>query len=305
LLSTIEHPQYLPIFKTEGLKIKDYQIEVREIRCSSLLHKLNFGVSFTSEYTINLYRGCTLNCSYCYAPSLIHDERQWGSYVDAKINAPNVLEKELAGTERDVVFISSASDPYQVVESRYRITRRCLVVLHKHQFPILILTRSPLVIRDLDILRKFEWVRVGFSISSLSDQSYEPGVPKLEVRLKALRKLKEAKIKTWISLAPIVPGIKLIDFKSLFAKLKEAGISAISLGVLRFTGYEASKIMFEKRTGIDSTEALANGVEIIGEVEELAESAGLDISCRSLEWRQRLGQHGANGKEYSSIEHFF
>jgi DNA repair photolyase len=289
----------MPIFETPSFRIKDQAIEVRETRCSTLLHKLNFGAR-SSEYTINPYKGCTHSCSYCYAPSLIHDERRWGSYVDVKINASSVLDKELRQTGKEVVFISSASDPYQPIEAKYKIARHCLQVLQRHSFPVLVLTRSPLVLRDLDILRKFEWARVGFSVSSLSDQFYEPGVPKLHVRLKALEKLKQAKIKTWVSLAPIAPGIGLTNFKWLFAKLREIGISAISLGMLRFNGYEASRIMFEERTGIDSTEALAGGAEILAEVRVLAEHAGLDTSCSSLEWQQLSKE-----PKYGLIEHFF
>ncbi|MDH2901963.1 MAG: hypothetical protein PXY39_13425 [archaeon] len=237
-------------------------------------------------------------------PSLVHDERQWGSYVDVKINAPSVLEKELKEIEKDIVFISSASDPYQSVEAKYKITRQCLQVLERHRIPVLILSRSPLVLRDLDILSKFEWARVGFSISSLSNQFFEPGVPKLEVRLKALQKLKEAKIKTWVSLAPIAPTIRLTNFKWLFEKLKDVGVSAISLGLLRFIGYEASRRMFEERTGIDSNVALENSVEIIAEVRDLAEQVGLDTSCSSLEWFQRQEEREKRA-EYSRMEYFF
>ena len=129
-------------------------------------------------------------------------------------------------------------------------------------------------------------------------------MPKLEVRLKALQKLKDAKIKTWVSLAPIVPAIRLTNFKWLFEKLKDAGVSAISLGLLRFIGYETSRRMFEERTGINSRKALENSVEIIAEVRDLAEQAGLDTSCSSLEWVQKQ-QESEKRAEYSRMEYFF
>jgi DNA repair photolyase len=285
LSNFLEEQSYLKFFETAALQINEQEIRVKETRCSSLLHAMNYGGrrSSADEYTINLYKGCTHNCSYCYAPSLVHDERAWGSYVDAKINAPLVLEKELREIpEKKVVFISSASDPYQPVEARYKLTRRCLQILQRHNFPVLVLTRSPFILRDLDILRKFEWVRVGFSISSMSGEFFEPGVPKLEARISALRKLNEEDIKTWVSLAPVAPQIQLTNFKWLFRRLRDAGISAISVGMLRFTGYEASRVMFEERTGVDSGNALANGAEVIAEIKQLAESAELDTSCRSL-----------------------
>ena len=91
-------------------------ISVRETRCSTLIHKLNYRSS--TGYTVNLYKGCTHGCVYCYAPSLTHDERRWGSYVDVKVNAPSVLGRELRGLEKEEVFLSSASDPYQPVEAK-------------------------------------------------------------------------------------------------------------------------------------------------------------------------------------------
>jgi DNA repair photolyase len=286
--SAAENTEYVKFLDTPDLLIKDREIKISETRASSLLHRLDYGGrSSGEELTINVYKGCTHNCSYCYAPSLIHDERKWGSYVDVKINAPLVLERELREmAEKKVVLVSSASDPYQAVESKYKITRHCLQVLRRHQYPVIILTRSPLVLRDLDELKEFEWLRVGMSISSLTGDFFEPGVPNLEARLKTLEKLGEEGIKTWVSLAPIAPQIRLTNFEWLFRRLKEARISAVSLGMLRFIGYEASRLMFEERTGVDSKKILENGSRIISDLRELAQLNGLDTSCSSLNYQQ-------------------
>jgi len=107
-------------------------IRIRETRCNTLVHPLNFGTA--DGYTANLYKGCTHGCIYCYAPSLTHDERKWGTYVDAKVNAPEVLERELRNLEKQQVFLSSASDPYQPVEAKYKLTRRCLEILDRYDF---------------------------------------------------------------------------------------------------------------------------------------------------------------------------
>jgi DNA repair photolyase len=261
------------------------KVAVREVRCSSVLHRMNFGP--TSEYTVNLYRGCAHACTYCYAPSLVHDERRWGDYVDAKVNAPAVLNRELRSAEKDVIFISSASDPYQPVEAKYKLTRKALGVIRKHDFPALILTRSPLVLRDLDILQRLSWARVGFSISSVSNHFFEPGVPSIEKRIDALCKLRDAGIKTWVSMAPIVPSVILHELESVFAELKRAKISGISLGMLRFIGYEASRVMFEERTGVTSKEALARGSEVMQKARDLAAKHGLDTTLSSLSWRSK------------------
>jgi len=179
-LAQVQHPPTLHSCRA--------RISVRETKCSTLLHKLAYGSS--TGYTANLYKGCTHGCTYCYAPSLTHDERRWGTYVDVKINAPEVLERELRGLRRDEVFLSSASDPYQPVEAKYELTRRCLELLLRNDFPVSILTRSPLVLRDLELLRKFRWVMVGMSITTVPDRQFEPGVPPLERRIDTLKRFR-------------------------------------------------------------------------------------------------------------------
>ena len=243
---------------------------------------MNFGSS--TEYTINLYRGCTHGCTYCYAPSLIHDERRWGDYVDAKINAATVLEKELAKAKKQVVFVSSASDPYQPVEAKFKITRKVLKVLSKHKFPVLLLTRSPLVLRDVDILRELEWVRVGFSISTVPTRFYEPGVPSLDKRVEALAELHDLGITTWVSMAPLVPNLILMNLDQLFRNLKEAEVSSVTIGLLRFVGYEQSRQMFEERSGQSVQKLIEGGSAIRQQVVSKAHEYGLDTSGESLSW---------------------
>ena len=265
-----------------GPHSRNSRLEVREIRCSSLLHEMNFGSS--SEYTINLYRGCTHGCVYCYAPSLIHDERRWGDYVDAKINAASVLDRELARAKKNVVFVSSASDPYQPVEAKFEITRKVLKVLSKHKFPVLLLTRSPLVLRDIDILREFDWIRVGFSISTVPTKFYEPGVPSLEKRLQALTELHDFGITTWVSMAPLIPKLIMTDLDLLFRSLKEVQVSTVTVGLLRFVGYEQSKQMFEERSGQSAEGLMEGGLTVRQQVISKATEYGLDTSGSSLSW---------------------
>jgi DNA repair photolyase len=258
-------------------------LTVREVRCNTLIHPLAYRDS--TGYTANLYKGCTHGCVYCYAPSLTHDERSWGSYADVKVNAPQVLEKELRGLRKDEVFLSSASDPYQPVEARYRVTRRCLEVLLRHRYPVSILTRSPLVLRDLDLLKRFEWVRVGMSITSVPVRRYEPGVPPLQRRIDTLRKLSKAGISTWVSLAPVIPGIILIDLDELFEELSSAGVSSVTFGVLRFAGYEESRLMFEATAGVGTNEALAGREQVIAKLSELVRGYSMVPRDEMPEWR--------------------
>lgn len=258
------------------------KLQIREIQCKTLLHRLEFGGG--SEYTANFYRGCSHGCVYCYVPSLIHDEREWGSFVDAKVNSPVVLDRELREAERNVVFLSSATDPYQAIEARYKITRKCLQVLLNRGFPVTILTRSPLVLRDLDILKKFDWLRVGFSISTVPDRFYEPGVSPLERRIECLKRLSSEGIRTWVSLAPIIPQLVLTDLESLADKLADAGVSSVTAGLLRFQGYEESRAMFERATGKNSALMMEGGDATLEQVRELLRKHALDRSEEMFEW---------------------
>ena len=263
------------------------RLEVREVRCKTLLHDL--GYLGSTSYTANLYKGCTHGCVYCYAPSLTHDERGWGTYVDVKTNAPQVLDRELRGLRMDEVFLSSASDPDQPVEARYGVTRRCLEILLKYKFPVSILTRSPLVLRDLDLLKRFEWLRVGMSITTVPDRKFEPGVPPLRRRINTLRRLADAGISTWVSLAPVIPGIILLDFDELFHELGDAGVGSVSFGILRFAGYEGSMRMFEATAGMSTREALSGkeGVEAV--LSKLVREHGMEHSFQTPGWRPRAG----------------
>ena len=258
------------------------RISVRETKCNTLLHKLVYGSS--RGYTVNLYKGCTHGCTYCYAPSLTHDERRWGTYVDVKVNAPEVLERELRGLRKDEVFLSSASDPYQPVEAKYRLTRRCLESLQRNGFPVSVLTRSPLVLRDLDLLRTFRWVRVGMSITTVPVRRFEPGVPPLERRIDTLKKLAEAGITTYVSLAPVIPGIMMVDLERLFEDLRDAGVSAVSFNLLRFAGYEESRKMFEEAARMSADEALAGRDDTMTKLTALVKRFGMEPTARASWW---------------------
>lgn len=193
-----------------------------------------------------------------------------------KVNAPEVLERELRGLRKDEVFLSSASDPYQPVEAKYRVTRRCLQVLASHQFPVSVLTRSPLVLRDLDILEELDWVKVGMSITSVPDRTFEPGVPPLERRIDTLRKLSRAGLTTFVSLAPVIPGIMKVDLDRLFQDLSEAGVSFVYFGILRFTGYEESRVMFEQAAQVSTPDALEGREEAVVRLSELVRRYGME-----------------------------
>lgn len=182
-------------------------MKVREIWSKSILSP-----SKIYPYTINPYVGCEHGCSYCYARYMKkftgHDE-PWGSFVDVKVNAPRLLRREVLKKEKAAVWVSGVCDPYQPLEKTYQLTRQCLAILVQHRWPVVVQTRSPLVLRDMDMLKGAASVDVGFSIPTADDgirERFEPAAPPISERVQALRELHEAGIRTYAMIAPILPG---------------------------------------------------------------------------------------------------
>lgn len=180
---------------------------VREIEARSILN-----ASKIFDYTVNPYAGCAHSCSYCYARFMKrftgHPE-PWGEFVDVKIDAPALLAREILRKKPGQVWVSGVCDPYQPVEAEYEITRRCIEIILDSRWPLVVQTRSPLVVRDLDILAAGEDVEVGLSITTADDRVrrlFEPQAPPIEARIDALGRLRRAGIKTFAMIAPLLPG---------------------------------------------------------------------------------------------------
>jgi DNA repair photolyase len=181
---------------------------VKETQAKSILNK-----SQIFDYCVNPYTGCQINCRYCYARLFMkrysgHKE-PWGEFVDVKINAPEVLRKQLQRARRGTVWISSVCDPYQPLEAKYQLTRGCLKELLEKQFPVNIQTKSKLVLRDLDLLKHFKEMEVGFTITTNDEniaRSFEPGAASVAERLGALKELHSSGIKTFAFIGPLLPG---------------------------------------------------------------------------------------------------
>jgi DNA repair photolyase len=186
-------------------------MDVREINTKSALVRSKIpGV----DYVINPFLGCAHGCRYCYAVfmrkySRHHTTAPWGSFVEVKINIAEVLRSELRRKRRrGRVLLSSVCDPYQPLEQRYRLTRGCLEALRDYGWGIDILTRSPLVTRDLDLLAETPEITVGLSIPTDNDsvrKVLEPHSPPIGARLTALKRLHASGIHTWVFIAPILP----------------------------------------------------------------------------------------------------
>ena len=180
---------------------------VQEVRAKSILSR-----SKIYPYVVNPYTGCQHGCSYCYARFMkrVTGHREpWGEFVDVKVNAPELLRNEIRRKSRGRVWISGVCDPYQPLEEKYRLTRQCLAILVENDWPVIIQTRSPLVLRDIDIIREAADIEVGLSITTADDEIrrlFEPHAPPIPDRIQALDVLHSAGIRTYAMIAPVLPG---------------------------------------------------------------------------------------------------
>ena len=223
------------------------EMTIREIKAKSILRKYKKIDSwFLSHYGMNLYRGCTHNCSYC-------DGRSEGYYVDGafgedvtvKVNAIEILSRELNPKRKRTPFKRSymmpgggVGDSYQPLEKKYQLTRKALQLLYGYNFPVHMLTKSTLIQRDIDILKRINEKNraiVSFSFSSVDDNIsaiFEPGVPSPSERLKTLAVFKNEGIACGMFLLPVIPFItdtpELIE--EAVRKASEVGLDFIIFG---------------------------------------------------------------------------
>jgi DNA repair photolyase len=182
-------------------------MKIREIKAKSILSK-----SQVYDYALNPYVGCQHACVYCYAKFMKrfsgHRER-WGEFVDIKTNAPELLSCEVKKKRVGRVWISGVCDPYQPLEKKYMLTKRCLAILVENGWPFTVQTKSPLVLRDIGIVKRSKDVEVGFTITTADERIrmlFEPGAPPSRRRIEALAKLHVEGIRTFAMVAPILPG---------------------------------------------------------------------------------------------------
>ena len=214
-------------------------VEYREEPCRNALNAVR-GMGF--KWSLNPYMGCVHRCTFCYVrhfedradrPS---DDR-YGTSIRVKINVADVLRKELSrpSWKRDQVAIGAATDPYQPAEGRYRLTRACLQELAAASTPIRIITRGPMIVRDLDVLQEASRradVAVTFSIPTLDDEVWrrtEPSTAHPRQRLRALETLVKGGVRATVGMAPILPGIS--DRPEQLAEVVRAAREAGACGV--------------------------------------------------------------------------
>jgi DNA repair photolyase len=192
-------------------------IKINKIYVKSVFTKSGLPAS---DWVVNPYNGCLFGCMYCYAAQIArwkHPEEKWGTYLDVKINAPEILKAELLKLEKRLktknfgtVFFSSVTDPYVGMEAKYRLTRKCLEAFADfgYEGKISIQTKAPLVTRDIDVLKKLKDVTVGFTVTTLDDKVsrfLEVMAPPVSARIEALQALHSAGIPTYAFIGPLLP----------------------------------------------------------------------------------------------------
>lgn len=197
-----------------------------------------------SDWVINPYNGCLFKCMYCYVAQIArwkHPSEEWGTYLDIKINAPELLKieleklaKKLKRKDFGTVFFSSVTDPYVGIEAKYQLTRKCLKVFADlgYEGNVTLQTKSPLVTRDIDILKKLKNATVGFTVTTLDDKVsrfLESAAPSVTDRITALKILNDKGISTYAFIGPILPYFVNSEAKinELLDRLEEVGVREV------------------------------------------------------------------------------
>ena len=225
-----EHQQvFWPEAQPAARPSKAGRAEVTYRAASSILTPAS-GFMAEYDYTLNPYSGCGFGCHYCYAAFFARDKElvdTWGDWVTVKENAVDLLRRRRKSISGKSIYMSSVTDPYQPIERKLELVRSILSELIPHQPRLVVQTRSPLVTRDIDLLKQFDVVRVNMTVTTDSEEvrrAFEPHCPTNNKRLEAIAEVMAAGIDSAITLTPLLP----VDDPPAFAQL------LASTGVNRF-----------------------------------------------------------------------
>ncbi|MEA2183410.1 MAG: hypothetical protein QOF69_2595, partial [Solirubrobacteraceae bacterium] len=197
----------------DGARQRPERIGDTEVSYRDAASILTRATGFMSDYdfTLNPYSGCGFGCSYCYAAFFSRDPQRsdsWGRWVEVKQNALERLDRRRTSLTGKAIYMSSVTDPYQPIERRLLLVRGLLEALAEQQPRLVVQTRSPLVTRDIDVLRRFEHVRVNMTVTTDSDavrKGFEPMCPGNRARLAAIATVAASGIETCVTMTPLLP----------------------------------------------------------------------------------------------------
>jgi DNA repair photolyase len=220
------------------------RVDYREEPCRSALNRVK-GMMF--EWSLNPYMGCVHRCTFCYVRAFERradrpSDDRYGTSIRVKVNVAEVLRRELgrASWEGETVAVGAATDPYQPAEGKYRLTRGCIKAFAEFSNPFSLITRGPMVVRDLDVLSdaaRRAKVSITFSIPTIDDEVWrktEPSTAHPRQRLRAVKELVDAGIKVGVGMAPILPGIsdKPEQLREVVKAAREAGATGVWTNLL-------------------------------------------------------------------------
>jgi DNA repair photolyase len=227
------------MFYTGGMRV-----EYREEPCRSALNRVK-GMAF--GWSLNPYMGCVHRCTFCYVRAFERradrpSDDRYGTSIRVKVNVADVLRRELSrpSWEGESVAVGAATDPYQPAEGKYRLTRGCIEAFAEASNPFSVITRGPMIVRDLDVLTgaaRRAKVSITFSIPTLDDDVWrktEPSTAHPRQRLRAVKELVNAGIKVGVGMAPILPGIsdKPEQLREVVKAAREAGATGVWTNLL-------------------------------------------------------------------------
>lgn len=245
---------------------------MREIVVKSILNKKKHRDSwFLDDYTVNPYEGCSFNCQYCYVRGSKYGENMEET-LSAKINGVEVLDRQLRFRQKKsqygIIALASATDPYIAAEEKYQLTQRFLLTILKHRFPVLVITKSSLILRDIALLKEIDHMAihaedlkskisrgaiVSFSFSTLDEgiaSTLEPGAPTPLARLQTMRACKDAGLFVGMNCMPVLPFISDTDeqLEAMITAGKHYGADYILIGGLTLfgEGVADSKVLYRK-----------------------------------------------------------
>ena len=274
-------------------------VEYREEPCKSALNRVS-GMPFA--WSLNPYMGCAHRCTFCYVRAFERradrpSDDRYGRSIRVKVNVADVLRKELRrpSWRHEGVAIGAATDPYQPAEGRYGLTRACLEELVAASNPFSLITRNPMIVRDLDVLteaaRRAD-VGVVFSVPTLDEEVWrktEPGTPPPRQRLRALSRLVEAGVKAGVGMAPILPGIsdRPDQLEEVVRAARDAGATSVWTNLLYLR--PGTREHFLENLARDWPEELERYEQLYSGRAYLSKKAAEPVRAEVAELRRRYG----------------